>query len=63
MQPSKLHKYVNKHLLPEYGLEGTIFECTATRWLNKLGCRVCYIWKGVYVDGHEQEEVIAVRKK
>ena len=62
MQPSKLCKYVNKHL-PEYGLEGTICECTAARWLNKLGCCVCHIWKGVYVDGHEQEEVIAVRKE
>ena len=63
MRPSKLRKYVNEHLLPEHGLEGTICERTAARWLNKLGFRICHVRKGVYVDGHEREEVVAARKE
>ena len=63
MRPSKLRKYVNEHLLPEHGLEGMICERTAARWLNKLGFRICHVRKGVYVDGHEREEVVAARKE
>lgn len=63
VRPSKLRKYVNEFLLPEVGFEGSICERTAARWLNKLGFRLCHIRKGVYVDGHEREEVVAARKK
>lgn len=63
MRPSKLRKYVNEHLLPELGIRGSICERTAARWLNKLGFRVCNVQKGVYVDGHEREEVVAARKE
>ena len=63
MRPSKLCKYVNEHLLPELGFEGSICERTAARWLNKLGFRACCVRKGVYVDGHERKEVIAAREK
>ena len=63
MRPSKLRKYVNEHVLPKYGFEGSICERTAARWLNKLGFRVCNVQKGVYVDGHEREEVIAARRR
>ena len=40
-----------------------ICECTAARWLNKLGFHICHVRKGVYVDGHEREEVVAARKE
>ena len=63
MRPSKLRKYVNEHLLPKHGFEGSICERTAARWLKKLGFRVCVVQKGVYVDGHEREEVVAARKR
>ena len=53
MRPSKLRKYVNEHLLAELGIEGSICERTATRWLKRLGFRACNVQKGVYVDGHE----------
>lgn len=59
----KLRKYVNEHLLPELGIEGSICERTTARWLNKLGFRVCSIQKGVYVDGHERDEVVVARKE
>lgn len=63
VRPSKLCKYVNENLLSELGFEGSICERTAARWLSKLGFRLCHIRKGVYVDGHEREEVIEARKK
>jgi len=59
----KLRKYVNENLLPELGIEGSICSRTAARWLIKLGFRICHIQKGVYVDGHEREEVVVARKK
>jgi hypothetical protein len=62
VRPSKLRSYVNEHLLPELGFGGSICERTATRWLGKLGFRLCHVQKGVYVDGHEREEVVAARK-
>ena len=63
MRPSKLQKYVNEYVLPDHGFEGSISERTAARWLNKLGFRVCNVQKGVYVDGHEREEVVKARRK
>lgn len=63
MRPSKLRKYVNERLLPELNIEGSICERTVARWLNKLGFRVCNVQKGVYIDGHEREEVVAARKE
>jgi len=59
----KLCKYVNQYLLPELGFEGSICERTMAWWLSKLSFCVCNVQKGVYVDGHEWEEVIAARKK
>ena len=63
MRPAKLRKYINEYVLPECRLEGSVCERTAARWLNKLGFRICHVRKGVYVDGHEREDVIAARKK
>ena len=68
MRPLKLRKYVNEHLLPELGIEGSICERTAARWLNKFGFRICTIRvgtirKGVYVDVHERDEVVMARKE
>ena len=61
VRPSELCKYVNEYLLPEQGFEGSICERTAARWLNKLGFRACDVQRGVYVDGHEREEVVAAK--
>jgi hypothetical protein len=35
-----------------------ISEWTARRWLIKLGWRRTVVRKGVYMDGHEQEDVV-----
>ncbi len=34
---------------------------TATHWLQKLDWRYQSTWNGMYIDGHEREEVIAYR--
>ena len=62
VRPSKLRKYLNEHL-SELGFEGSICECTAARWLGKLGFHLCHVQKGLYVEGHEREEVVAAREK
>lgn len=62
MRPAKLVRYVNQFLLPTLGIESEISESTAVRWLKKLGFKLRRVQKGVYVDGHEREDVIKARK-
>ena len=40
-----------------------ISEWTACHWLAKLGYELKEVKKGVYVDGHKQEDVIAYWKE
>lgn len=61
MRPHKLCRYVNKFLLPSLRLEDSISEATAVRWLMKLGFKLSRVQKGVYVDGHEQPDVVEAR--
>ncbi len=57
LRPSKLVRYVNQFLLPELGIESEIMESTAVCWLKKIGFKIRKVMKGVYVDGHECEDV------
>lgn len=61
MQPAKLCRYINTFLLPSLNIESTISEITAVRWLKKLGFKLRKVEKGVYVDGHEREDVVKSR--
>ncbi|KAI0245283.1 hypothetical protein BJV78DRAFT_1158807 [Lactifluus subvellereus] len=63
MRPAKLVRYVNQFLLPTLGIELEISESTAVQWLKKLGFKLCRVQKGIYVDGHEHEDVIKARKE
>jgi ribosomal protein S18 acetylase RimI-like enzyme len=63
MRPAKLVRYVNQFLLPTLGIESEISESTALRWLKKLGFKLCRVQKGIYVDGHERDDVIKARKE
>ena len=63
MRPCKLCRYVNKSLIPKLQIEDTISETTAVCWLKKLGFKLSRVQKGVYVDGHEQPDVVEARKK
>ena len=39
----------------------TIHQCTACRWLKKLNWRYTRKKKGMYIDGHERDDVVAYR--
>lgn len=62
MRPAKLCRYVNAHLLPSLDIESQICEATAVHWLKKLGFKLRRVQQGVYVDGHEREDVVKARK-
>ncbi len=54
---------VNTVILPALGIDATITESTAQRWLrNKLGYENKEARKGVYIDGHERPDVIKERE-
>lgn len=56
---------VNNVIIPNLGLDlggQRITEQCARRWLIKLGYRITEVRKGIYVDGHEREDVIKYRK-
>ena len=60
--PRTLRKHVNEIILPTLGIEGTISESTAQRWLRfKLGYECKETKQGVYIDGHERPDVIKER--
>ena len=58
MRPNKLCRYVNQFLFPSLGIESEIGEITAVCWLKKLGFKLWKVSKGIYVDGHEREDVV-----
>lgn len=53
-----MRRYVNDFLLPALKIQTTISESTAVRWLKQLGFNLCRVQKGVYIDGHECEDVV-----
>ena len=61
--PKDLCQHVNGTLLPALGIEATISESTAQRWLKlRLGYECKEARKGVYIDGHERPDVIKERE-
>lgn len=59
-------KQVNNIIIPSLGLDtggAYITEWTAQSWLAKLGYELKDIKKGIYVDGHEREDVVAYRNE
>ena len=59
-------KWVNKSLLPNSSLEPgyprKVSVETARRWLHHLGFEIITPRKGIFIDGHEQEDVVDYRK-
>ena len=58
-------KQVNEVIMPLLGLDldgQNISEVTTRRWLAKLGYELKEVKKGIYVDGHEREDVVTYRK-
>jgi len=61
--PLNFCRHVNTVILPALGINATISESTALRWLKfKLGYQSKEAKKGVYVDGHERPDVIKERE-
>ncbi|KAI5992740.1 hypothetical protein EDD15DRAFT_2368025 [Pisolithus albus] len=61
-----LMKQVNDVIIPSLGLDAGghhISEMTAHQWLAKLGYELKEFKKGIYIDGHEREGVVAYRKE
>ena len=58
--------WVNNTLLPSSHLQPNFPRCisfrTAVRWLHHLGFKPVSHKKGVYIDGHEREDVVSHRK-
>ena len=59
-------EWVNNGLLPSSQLPPhfprSISLQTAVRWLHHLGLKLVSHKKGVYIDGHEREDVVCDRK-
>ena len=57
--------YVNSSLLPSHHLPPhfprSISLRTAVRWLHRLGFKPMSHKKGIYIDGHEREDVVKYR--
>ena len=55
---------MNTTIFPQLGItpKQPISERTARRWLIKLGWRRTVVRKGVYMDGHERDDVVKYRK-
>lgn len=64
--PLKLQKQVNTVIIPALGLDlggHQISERCVLCWLHKLGYKMTEVQKGIYVDGHEREDVVDYRWK
>jgi hypothetical protein len=63
--PRRLRHALNGTIFPELNinLAKGISERTARRWLIKLGWRQTVVRKGVYMDGHERNDVVEYRNK
>jgi len=58
--PRCFQHVLNSQILPslDVSLKKPLCERTARRWLIKLGWQHTRIRKGVYLDGHEHEDVV-----
>lgn len=63
LRSEKLRKYVNDILLPSLNIPSEIGETTAISWLKKIGFKIRRVRKGVFVDGHEREDVVKARNE
>ena len=59
-------EWVNKSLLPNSTLEPghprKISVPTARRWLHELGFQIIITHAGIFIDGHERDDVVEQRK-
>ena len=64
VSPRHFSRALTEEILPFLGLNKTsISERTARRWLVRLGWRRTRLKKGIYMDGHEREDVVKYRNE
>ncbi|KXN90727.1 Isoleucine--tRNA ligase, cytoplasmic [Leucoagaricus sp. SymC.cos] len=63
--PKKFHAALQDEILPSLSVTFTKPPCeqTATRWMIKLGWWMSVVRKGVYMDGHEQADVVKYQQE
>ena len=63
--PRKFQHALNQEILPALSimLKRPLCERTARRWILRLGWRLKTLKKGVYMDGHEREDVVKYRNE
>ena len=63
--PKRFSHMLNERILPSLGyqLKSNLSERTARQWLVRLGWRNKLLRKGVYMDGHERQDVVEYRNK
>jgi len=63
--PRRLQDALNSVIFPDLEIrtKSPLSEQTARRWLIKLGWRRTVVRKGVYMDGHEREDVVKYRQE
>ena len=63
--PSNFRIAINTEILPRLIISTTkgIAQSTTYLWLRRLGFYKSELKKGVYVDGHEQEDVVKYRQE
>ena len=63
VSPKWFCRALTKEILPCLGINRSVSEWTARWWLVKLGwCQTC-LKKGIYMDGHEQNDIVKYRNK
>ena len=64
VSPKRFCEALTKEILPSLGIgKDALSEWTARRWLVKLGWRRTRLKKGVYMDGHERDDVVKYRNE
>ncbi|KAF8179309.1 hypothetical protein K438DRAFT_1769019 [Mycena galopus ATCC 62051] len=65
VRPTLFQRALNDVILPALGIhpKTPLCERTARRWLVKLGFRRTVFRKGIYVGGHEREDVVKYRNE
>jgi hypothetical protein len=62
VSPQNFRGYLNEELLPEItGSPSSVSIRTAQNWLHSLNFRFGEAKKGIYIDGHEREDVVKYR--
>jgi len=63
--PKKLQSALTSIIFPDLGIhpKQPLSMRTARRWLLKLGWRHTTVRKGVYMDGHERDDVVKYRRE